>query len=110
MSSHPNTLLVASIRPPSGQPDEFLGEDLGEGLELVIGGESYEVYTTENTEMGIYPVDESFAVYEYLTYGWGDTTELGEALAKIEKFKMAVQDYCEANNCTYRLDLTANFW
>jgi len=107
MSRYPNILLVASIRPPNGKPDEFLGEDVAD---ITLGGELYEVLTTENSDMGIYPLQEYFSVYEYITYGWGDTIELGEALTKIEKFKMAIQDYCEANNCTYKIELTANFW
>lgn len=107
MSSHPNALLIASIRPPSGQVDEFLQE----GEDLEVGGEFYCVVVDENSDMGICPADvEHFCIYEYLTYGWCETLELGEALAKIDKFNTIVEDYCRIHNCTYKLHLSANFY
>lgn len=106
MSSHPNTLLVASIRPPGGQLDEFLETN----DDITIGGVLYHVVPYEDTDLAIYPDPEYFCIYEYLTYGWGDTVELGSALAKIDEFKAIVEDYCEINNCTYKFHLTANFY
>ena len=106
MSSHPNTLLIANIRPPLGDLEQFLGEDQGD---ITVGGVAYDVVVDENTDLGIYPESEHFAIYEYLTYGWGDAQELGSALAKIDEFKSVVEDYCQLNNCTARFVISANF-
>jgi hypothetical protein len=107
MGMSPNTLLVASIRPLNGQLDEFLLEDQEE---IEVGGVCYDLIASENTEMGIFPDEGYYCIYEYLTSGWGNTVELHEALAKIDEFKSIVEDYCQINKCAYKFHLTANFW
>lgn len=119
MSSRPNTILVASIRPPSGQPDEFLTtvdpEWEANGSiqldQLKLGYDRhYSVVVGANQDQGIYPAEGSFAVYDYLTYGWGDELTLSEFDAKVANFKRLVQNFCDLHSCTYSISLSANFW
>lgn len=119
MGCHPNTLLVASIRPPSGQPDEFLNvldpewPDNGtiqlDQLRLTHDGH-YQVVVGEDSEQGVYPKEDSFAVFQYLTYGWGDEISLDEFDAKVANFKTLVQNFCDLHGCTYSINLSANSW
>ena len=119
MGCHPNTILVASIRPPNGQPDEFLNaldpewESNGsiqlDQLRLTHDG-YYQVIVGEASEQGVYPAEDSFAVFEYLTYGWGDELTLDEFDAKVAAFKLLVQNFCNLHKCTYSISLSANFW
>jgi len=107
MGMDPKTLLVASIRPPNGQVDEFIND---EDQEITVGGVLYGVIINEDSYPGgIYPEEGYFCIYEYLTSGWGDTTELHSALAKIDEFKSIVEDYCQMHNCTYKFYLAASF-
>lgn len=119
MSSHPNTILIASIRPPSGQPDEFLtaldpewesnGSIQLDQLRLGHDGH-YSVVVNVDQDQGIFPAEDSFVVYDYLTYGWGDEITLNEFDAKVANFKTLVQNFCNLHRCTYSISLSANFW
>ena len=119
MGCNPNTILIASIRPPNGQPDEFLNaldpEWESEGsiqldqLRLTHDGH-YQVVVGEDNDQGIYPKEDSFAVYDYLTYGWGDEISLDEFDDKVLNFKALVQNFCHLHKCTYSISLRANFW
>ena len=107
MSSSPNVLLVAAIRPASGNPEEFLADTYGD---ISVGGVMYEAIQYEDADRGIFPKEEHFCIYENLTYGWGDTTELDAALAEVTRFKTIVEGYCQTNNCTFKIYLSANYY
>lgn len=119
MGHHPNTILVASIWSPSDQPDEFLtaldpewesnGSIQLDQLKLGHDGH-YSVVVNADPDQGIYPAEGSFAVYDYLTYGWGDEISLDEFDSKVANFKFLVQNFCDLHGCTYSISLSANFW
>lgn len=104
----PNTLLIAEIRPISDSLEEFLETNADTG-DIYIEGGAYYVISFANSDLGIYPDDGYFAIYDYISYGWGDTTELSIALQKIQDFKNLVRAFCERKNCTYKLSIGANF-
>lgn len=108
MGMCPNTLLIAQIRPISNSLEEFLEANADTG-DIYIEGEAYYVISSANSDMGIYPDEGYFAIYEYISYGWGDTTELSVALQNIQDFKNLVRDFCKRKNCTYKLSIGANF-
>jgi hypothetical protein len=105
MGMSPNTLLIAQIRPVSDSLDEFLESN----ADIYIEGEAYYVIAYANSDMGIYPDDGYFAIYDYLSSGWGETVDLGTALDIIDSFRNRVQKFCTEKDCTYKLSIGANF-
>lgn len=119
MGMYPKTILVASIRPPNGQPDEFLtsldpewesnGSIQLDQLRLTHDG-YYQVVVNVDQDQGIFPAEDSFAVFEYLTYGWGEEITLEELEPKLAHFRSLVINFCNLHKCTYSISLSANFW
>ena len=113
MGMDPKTILVASIRPPNGQPDEFLEtnfpdyESEGE-IRLVPGSENYEDrYSLSNYE--VETDKESFDIHEYATYGWGEFVTLDELVEILNKFEEKVVHFCNVYGCTYSINVGATF-
>lgn len=89
MSSHPNVVLVASVKVPEDQINSFLGDDYN-GV-VTLGDTTYNVEKNIDNDSGI-PVEEGcVGLYSYVCYGWGDSRTLEDLNERISCFKEGLE-------------------
>lgn len=114
MSSHPNVCLVAIIKsniPDDGNfPSRILEEDLG--VDIQIGDTSHDLYAPFYgcDDSGLGAPSGTIGIHEYLTYGWGDSISLTDMNIKIVDFGAKVANFCREHNCSYTINIQANWF
>lgn len=138
MSTHPNTILFCVLTPREGELSGFLFDAICGHMkvsadedcvtptaQLRILGRSYKnlkgediprddftmyMHDEYDTGMQIEAPENTIVVHEYVTYGYGEVISWGD----LEKIKVKLEewasDICGRFGCTYRINVTANYW
>jgi hypothetical protein len=122
MSTHPNTILCAAFTTddlPNKTYRAILSEvpnphdyDLPD-LNIPIGDNEYHtlLYNQYDTELQITAKQGQIIVYDFVTYGYGETIEFYELLKRKEELEMWANDICIRHRCSkVEFFVTANYW
>lgn len=103
MGSHPNMVMVASVKVPEKELESFLNED-GDFVGLT------EFYCVGNEDTGI-PVDRGcIGIFDYVTYGWGEGITPTELEAKLVKFTKDITPLFEEKGYPFTIKFGANWF
>lgn len=111
MSSHPNVILVAQLKLPSGvYPEEFVEQF--ENGEVLVNGDYLRMVATGDNDQGVYPQDERhIATYDYAAYGWGNTLLIEHFNKFVDVFTSRLVEFCQQYDCAITsVKVGANYW
>ena len=121
MSSHPNVILMVLLTPDdlarktyraileeNGiDPDDSMDPD------VKIGGQDYNHFVAESDYEDDYQIscrEGDLVFFDLVTYGYGEVI----SWANLEAQKNALEEWakgiCERHKCSYRIEVTANYW
>lgn len=118
MSAHPNVILMAVLDPGGlsrRTMREIVGDEVFESFDhtIEIGDEEYHWLVMEGSYdegFQIRAPEGSLVFFDMVTYGYGDVIRWWVLEAKKNELEVWARETAEANNCTYSIWVTANYW
>jgi len=116
MSTHPNAILMAVLKPGGtsrATMRNIMADEAAKNDRVVIGKMSYEGLVMESNYHDGFQIaaDEGDLVFfDFVTYGYGETVEWAQlemVKSELEAWAAAVS---ERYGCTYKIMVTANYW
>jgi hypothetical protein len=127
MSSHPNAMLKLTLTPDGWMSDDFdlMGAILTDNgvdpdevdythTDINFENQSYSIILRDEDydecEFGVDAEVGEIMVTAFLTYGYQETMSWERAVegkGKLERWAVGV---CAKYGCTYKLEITANYW
>ena len=117
MSTHPNAILLLTLKPDDLARKTYRAilDEAGirDGDSLKIGGQPYHIDVMESGYSEDYQIsaDEGdIIVWCMATYGYGETIEWEKLVAIKAALDSWAAGICERHKCTPKFFMTANYW
>ena len=126
MSTHPNAILLLTLTPDDltrktwknilRESKVWKYQEEGvidfEGQIKIDGNEYYHriMESDYNESMQISASEGDIAVYDMVTYGYGEVIEWDKLVKQKEDLESWAKIMCEKFNCSYKIFVTANYW
>jgi len=118
MSTHPNVILMAVLTPkglarqtmanilggPYKRDDHHDAIKLPEGYTPIVMESDYD----DGMQIGANEGDLVF--YDLVTYGYGKVIAWADLEARKTRLEEWANEMAKVHDCTYRIDVSANFW
>ncbi len=118
MSTHPNVILMTVLR-PDGLSRKTRREILGAAgitdveKRIKIGSKKYDhiVMESDYDESLQIAADEGDIVFlNMVTYGYGETILWDKLKVQKNELEKWARETCDHHNCSYTIEVTANYW
>lgn len=124
MSAHPNIILMACLTPDDLPmktmrailADEGITDAIDEAA-ITLGaehfGEDFRCFVMNgayNDGMQITGKSGDLIFHTFLTYGYGEVVSIETLNTRIRTLEEWAKKTAEKHHCTYRIELTANYW
>lgn len=122
MSMHPNVILLCALTPndlarktyraivAEHKKQRSYEED---HPDLEIGGTEYHCQVMESDydeDWQIGSKEGDIIVFDLVTYGYGETISWDKLSAQKDMLEAWAKEACEKFSCSYRIEITANYW
>lgn len=120
MSTHPNAILMVVFTPDNlarkthrAIVEEYGLKDIDDKLQ--VGGDTYHHFVMENSEgyhqgFQITAPEGSIVFFDYVTYGYGEVIDWDGLQKQKEPLEEWAKGICERHHCSYKIQVTANYW
>jgi hypothetical protein len=117
MGTHPNTLLVLHLTPDEGSRKTHRAIMEGLGIEhddeIEIGDDTYHVEVAESDyieDRQIACKEGDIVLWDPVTYGYGEVIGWDALVEHKNRLEEWAKGICERHKCSYRIEVTANYW
>jgi hypothetical protein len=115
MSQHPNVILRCTLTPLGLAKQTMRAILMSKKTEAYIKIGNYNYHTKvmendydDNFQISSYEGDLIFL--DFVTYGFSEQIIWDKLVEQKNELELWAKDVCIRHNCTYKINITANFW